>query len=139
MKTSNFFTIVIVLVIIVTVPTVILSVENIGMKNNHGSSHIPENDLYCGTEWTVQMKESLDFKIFERFLREEIAEFGSSYDLSQRYIVLEDLGENRVRIEIGGLWTGEPGRPNLTASIEEIDFVDYVEDFSDLPFVAWCY
>ncbi len=138
MKTSTYFTITLILVFIASVTIAILFVENAGIKDNHGNSIVPENDLYCGTEWTVQMKEPLDFKILERILREEIVEFGSAYDIPQRDITLFDLGDNRVRIVIEGLWVVAPDRPNLRASIEQIDFVDYVEEFEGGPVYAWC-
>ena len=137
MKTSSYFTIAISIVLAVSVTIVILFVNDVSIKDSHRNSRVPENDLFCGTEWTVKMKEALDFKIFEQILREEIAKFGWAYDKSQRDIELFDLGENRVRIVIEGLWGIEPDRPNLKTSIAEIEFVDYIEEFVGGPVRAW--
>ncbi len=138
MKTSSFFTIVIFVSVVTAIIFAILFLENVGLKDNHGKTIIPENDLYCGTEWWVKLKEPVDYNIFEKFLREEIAEFGSKYDIDQREIKLEYFDDNRVKIVIEGLWSTEPGRPNFRATLEKIDFVDYVEEFPGGPIKAWC-
>jgi len=138
MKISSYLTIVIAIILAVSIVFVVLFVENVGIKDNHGNSSIPENDLQCGTEWTVKLKDNLDLDTFERILRQEIAGFGYSYDVSQRDITLVELGDNRVHITIEGLWGIEPDRPNLKTSIAKIDQVEQIEEFEGGPVVAWC-
>ncbi len=138
MKTSNYLTIIISIILTASTLFVILFVENVGIKDNHGNSSIPENDLQCSTEWTVKMKDHLDFNTFEKILRVEIAEFGYSYDVSQRDITLVDLGDNRIHITIEGLWGIESNRPNLKTSIAEVEQVERIEEFEGGPVVAWC-
>ena len=138
MKTSSYLTIIISIILAISIAFTILFVENVGVKDIHGNSRIPENDLKCGTEWTVKMRDNLDFDTFEKTLRLKIAEFGYSYDLSQRDITLVDLGDNRVHITIEGLWGIEPDRPNLKTSIAGIEHVEKIEEFEGSSVVAWC-
>ena len=138
MKNSTFFIITISIVSIASITLAILFLDDFAINASHVNPIIPENDLYCGTEWNVQLKEPVAFPYFEKILRNEIAEFGSVYDISQRKITLHDIGDNRVRIVIGGLWYVEPGRPNLEESIKNLEFVDYIEDFVGGPVIAWC-
>ena len=138
MKISSYLTIIISIILTVSIALTILFVEDVGIKDNHGNSSIPENDLECGTEWTVKMKDNLDLDTFENILRLEIAGFGYSYDVSQRDITLVDLGDGRVHITIEGLWGIEPDRPNLKTSIAGIEQVGQIEEFEGGPVVAWC-
>lgn len=138
MKISSYLTIAISIILAVSIVFTILFAENVGIKDNHGNSRIPENDLQCGTEWAVKVKDDLDFDTFEKTLRLEIAEFGYSYDVSQRDITLVDLGDNRVHITIEGLWGIEPDRPNLKTSIAGIEQVERIEEFEGGPMVVWC-
>jgi len=138
MKTSSYLTITISIILVISIVLAILFVENVGVKDNHGNSRIPESDLQCGTEWTVKVKDNLDFDTFEKTLRLKISEFGYSYDLSQRDIKLVDLGSNRVHITIEGLWGIEPDRPNLKTAIAGIEQVEQIEEFEGGPVVAWC-
>ena len=103
MKISSYLTIAISIILAASIAFTILFVEDVGIKDNHENSSIPENDLQCGTELTVKMKDNLDLDTFENILRQEIAEFGYSYDVSQRDIILVDLGDGRVHITIEGL------------------------------------
>ena len=138
MKTSSYLTIIILIILAISITFTILFAENVRIKDIHGNSRIPENDLKCGTEWTVKVKDNLDLDMFENILRTEIAEFGYSYDLSQRDITLVNLGDDRVHITIEGLWGIEPDRPNLKTSIAGIEQVEQIEEFEGSPVVAWC-
>jgi len=138
MKTSSYLAIIISIILAISIAFTILFVENVGVKDIHGNSRISENDLKCGTEWTVKVRDNLDFDTFEKTLRLKIAEFGYSYDLSQRDITLVDLGDNRVHITIEGLWGIKPDRPNLKTSIAGIEQVEKIEEFEGSPVVAWC-
>ena len=138
MKISSYLTIIISIILAASIIFTILFVENVGIKDSHGNFSIPENDLQCGTEWTVRMKDNLDLDTFENILRQEIAGFGYSYDVPQRDITLVDLGDGRVHITIEGLWGVEPDRPNLKTSIAGIEQVEQIEEFKGGPVVAWC-
>ena len=138
MKTSGYLTFIISIILVISIVFTIVFAENVRIKDNHGNFSIPENDLQCGTEWTVKMKGNLDLDAFEKTLRLEIAEFGYSYDVSQRDITLVDLGDGRVHITIEGLWGVEPDRPNLKTSIAGIEQVEQIEEFEGGPVVAWC-
>ncbi|MCH9659102.1 hypothetical protein K0U27_10545 [archaeon] len=138
MKTSSYLTIIILIILAISIAFTILFAENVRIKDIHGNSSIPENDLKCGTEWTVKMRDNLDLDAFEKTLRAEIAEFGYSYDISQRDITLVNLGDDRVHITIEGLWGIEPDRPNLKTSIAGIEQVEQIEEFEGGPVVAWC-
>ena len=138
MKTSSYLTIIILIILTISITFTILFAENVRIKDIHGNFKMPENDLKCGTEWTVKVKDNLDLDMFENILRTEIAEFGYSYDLSQRDITLVSLGDNRVHITIEGLWGIEPDRPNLKTSIAGIEQVEQIEEFEGGPVVAWC-
>ena len=108
MKASSYLIITISIMLAISIMFIILFTENVRINDSHENFRIPENDLQCGTEWTVKMKDSLDFDMFERTLNLEIAEFGYSYDVPQRDIALVDLGDNRIHITIEGLWGIEP-------------------------------
>ena len=108
MKASSYLTITISIMLAIPIMFIILFTENVRINDSHGNFRIPENDLQCGTEWTVKVRDNLDFDMFERTLNLEIAEFGYSYDVPQRDIALVDLGDNRIHITIEGLWGIEP-------------------------------
>ena len=138
MKASSYLTITISIMLAIPIMFIILFTENVRINDSHGNFRIPENDLQCGTEWTVKVRDNLDFDMFEKTLRLEIAEFGYSYDVPQRDITLVDLGDGRVHITIEGLWGVEPDRPNLKTSIAEIEQVGQIQEFEGGPVVAWC-
>jgi len=103
-------------------------------NNNHYNEHIlGQNDLACFTVWRVQLNSDMDHKILEQILRNKIAEFGSVYDIDQRKITLEDIGNNRVKITVEGSWWSDPDfkEPDLRKSILSIGSVEKIEDFMD--------
>ncbi|MGQ0791605.1 MAG: hypothetical protein ACT4NJ_05190, partial [Nitrosopumilaceae archaeon] len=66
--------------------------------SKHNEPIISQNDLACGTVWRVQLNSPIDKKILESILRNEIAELGSIYDIPERDISIEDLGDKREKI-----------------------------------------
>lgn len=108
--------------------------------SKHNEPIIYQNDLACFTIWKVQLNTSIDYKTLEEILRNEIAELGSIYDIPERDITIENVGNNRVKITIEGVWpVNEPNIPDLGKSIASIDVVDRVEDFIGGPVEGGCY
>ena len=102
------------------------------------NSNVFENNPYCNTEFVVKTKEKTDRKLFEIIVRDEIAKFGEIYDLPDRYVLLTNLGDNRIRISLDGGWTIAPDRPNLLESITNLDFVETAEKTHDVYMVLSC-
>jgi len=101
---------------------------------------ISQNDLACFTVWKVQLNTSIDSKTLEGILRNKIAELGSIYDIPERDITIENVGDNRVKITIEGAWpVNEPNAHDLGKSIASIEVVDRVEDFIGGPVEGGCY
>ncbi len=110
----------------------------IAHENSSSDNNIPENSQYCTTELYVKTKEKIDRKFFEVIIRDEIAKFGTVYDIDDRYVLLTDMGENRTRISLDGLWSLEPDRPNLVESLTALDFVNEVEKYLGIYLVVEC-
>jgi len=119
---------------------IIIEKWNDDLMLNHDEPLIYQNDLACFTVWKVQLNTSIDYKTLEEILRNKIAELGSIYDIPERDITIENLGNNRVKITIEGMWpVNEPNVPDLRKSIGSIDVVDRVEDFIGGPVEGGCY
>lgn len=100
--------------------------------------NVPENDPYCNTEFVVKTKEKTDRKLFEIIVRDEIAKFGEIYDMPDRYVLLTNLGDNRIRISLDGAWTIDSDRPNLMESITDLEFVESAEKLHGVYMVLSC-
>lgn len=102
------------------------------------NDNVSENSKYCTTELYVKTKERMDRKLFELIVRDEIAKFGAIYDVSDRYVLLTDMGENRIRISLDGLWSLESDRPNLIESLTDLEVVEEVEKYRGIYLVVEC-
>ncbi len=102
---------------------------------------IGQNDLSCFTIWRVQLNTDVDYNELEKILRDKIADFGSSYDISQREISIENIGSNRVKITVAGAWWIDSNytSPDLRKSISSIEYVEQIEDFIGGPNEGGCY
>lgn len=113
------------------------------LENNYHNDEvvIGQNDLACFTVWKVQLNSNVDYNILEKILRDKIAELSSSYDLSQREISIENIGNNRVKITVAGAWWIGPNytSPDLRKSISSIEYVEQIEDFIGGPNEGGCY
>ena len=115
------------------------------LQNNYYNSQpiINENDLSCFTAWNVQLNSDVDYKTLEKILRNKIAAFGNAYDIDQREITIENIGNNRVKITVEGSWwpshsSSDSKEPNLRESILSVDSVKNIEDFIGGPVEAGC-
>jgi hypothetical protein len=104
---------------------------------------INENDLSCFTAWNVQLNSDVDYKTLENILRNKIAEFGNAYDIDQREITIENIGNNYIKITVEGAWwpshsSSDSKERNLRESILSVDSVKNIEDFIDGPVEAGC-
>ena len=139
MKTNVMIGIIFGVSVVVTILAITLIEINDPMSK-HNEQIISQNDLACFTIWRVQLNTSIDSKTLEEILRNEIAELGSIYDIPERDIKIENIGNNRVQITIEGMWpVNEPNVPDLRKSIASIDVVDRVEDFIGGPVEGGCY
>jgi len=132
MKTSH---ILIVLGIIIISSVIFVIFYDFSFEKN---DNIPENSQYCTTELYVKTKEKMDRKLFELIVRDEIAKFGAIYDITDRYVLLTDMGENRTRISLDGLWSLDYDRPNLIESLTDLEFVEEVEEYRGVYLAVEC-
>jgi len=113
------------------------------LENNYHNDEvvIGQNDLACFTIWRVQLNSDVDYNTLEKILRDKIAELGSLYDISQREILIENIGSNRVKITVEGAWWIGPNytSPDLRKSILSIEYVEKIEDFIGGPNEGGCY
>ena len=119
-----------------------------GTRENHScnefglNTHEPlvsQNDLACFTVWKVQLNTPIDYETLEAILRDKIAEFGSVYNIPERNITIENIGNNRVKITIEGMWGPDPEGLDIRESISNIEFVEKIEDFVGGPVEGGCY
>jgi|CXWL01.1.fsa_nt_gi hypothetical protein len=130
-------------IIVMTVLTVLTIQGNIPILK-HDEPIIDENDLYCFTVWRVQLNTDVDNKTLETILRNEIAEFGPVYDIPQREIKIDNIGNNRVKITIEGSWwvdlnNPDSKEPDLRESISNLEVVEKTENFIGGPVEGGCY
>lgn len=121
---------------IVALLVVLIAQNNIFIQKSD-EPIISQNDLYCGTAWIVQLDTKIDHAVLEKVLRDKIAEFGSVYDIPEREIKIDDIGKNRVKITIRGLWQKDPDVPDLGSGIASIEHVEEIKN-SGHPTEAWC-
>jgi len=139
MKTNIMIGMIFGVSVVVTILAMIFIEINDPMSK-HNEPIISQNDLACFTRWKVDLNTSIDYKTLEEILRNEIAELGSVYDIPEREIKIENIGNNRVQITIEDLWpVNEPNIPDLRKSIASIDVVERIEDFVGGSVEGGCY
>jgi len=106
----------------------LIQFHSTGPESNKDSM-LRQNDLDCFTFWKATLASDVDFKTLEVMLRNEIVQFGSIYDLHDRDIMIENIGDNRVKIAIQGCWGWpESNEPDLEMAIEDLEVVEEVDD-----------
>ena len=89
---------------------------------------IRQNDFDCFTYWDATIASDVDYKTLEALIRNEITKFGSEYDLENREIKIENIGENRVQIGVQGCWGWpEAHEPELQLDIGELESVKEIK------------
>jgi hypothetical protein len=87
---------------------------------------LPENDTWCATHILVQTTHKVDREIFSKIVLDEIKKLDWRFDWSDRYILITDMQNEKVRITLEGLWSPEGGGARLIESIEQLDEVESV-------------
>ena len=105
---------------------------------NKWSGDVPENDKWCDTELIVKTKEKIDREVLKLILLDEIAKFGTVYDMPDRDILLTDMGENKTKISMDGSWRLKQDRPDIVKALTELIFVDHVEEYHGRLLVVSC-
>lgn len=94
--------------------------------------------------WRVQLNSDVDYKTLEKILRNKIAGFGDVYDIDQREITIENIGNNHAKITVEGSWwvdytNPDSKHPDLRKSILYIESVEKIEDFIGGSNEGGCY
>ena len=105
---------------------------------NKWSGDVPENDKWCNTELIVKTKEKIGRELLKSILLDEIAKFGAVYDVSDRSILLTDIGENKTKISMDGSWRLKQDRPDIVKALTELILVDDVEEYHGRLLVVSC-
>lgn len=87
---------------------------------------LPENDTWCTTHILVQITHKVDREVFTKMVLDEIKELDWRFDWSDRYILITDMQNEKIRITIEGLWSPEGGGARLIESLEKLDEVESV-------------
>ncbi|KAF6246360.1 hypothetical protein C6990_09540 [Nitrosopumilus sp. b3] len=87
---------------------------------------LPENDVYCNTQILVQTTHKIDREVFAKTVLNEIKKLDWRFDWSDRYILITDMQNEKLRISIEGLWSPESSGMRLIESLEQLDEVESV-------------
>ena len=87
---------------------------------------LPENDVYCNTQILVQTTHKVDREVFAKTVLNEIKKLDWRFDWSDRYILITDMQNEKLRITIEGLWSPEGSGARLIESLEHLDEVELV-------------
>ena len=87
---------------------------------------LPENDTWCTTHILVQTTHKVDREVFSKMVLDEIKELDWKFDWSDRYILITDMQNEKVRITLEGLWSLEGGGARLIESLEQLDEVESI-------------
>jgi len=83
-----------------------------------------ENDLLCQTHWNIETTEELDKEHIKNSVQSTIAQFGITYFLEDREIIVSDSSSGYV-VSISGLWDPESVQYlMITEDLENIFGVD---------------
>ena len=74
---------------------------------------LPENDRLCSTHILVQTTHKIDRKIFSETVLREIGLLDYRFDYDGRGIFVTNMGDNKLRITIDGLWSIENSGSSL--------------------------
>ena len=139
MKTRTYF---IIVISAVTVFSILFAMIFVVSTYSNTHSTVPENDKYCYSELIIKTTKYMG-SIFDRNLvgtivRDEIAKFGAVYDVSNRHVLVTDLGENKLRISLDGSWSLRQDRPNLVQSLTNLSIVENVVEDRGNMIVVGC-
>ena len=87
---------------------------------------LPENDTYCTTHILVQTTHKVNREVFSKIVLDEIKELDWRFDWSDRYILITDMQNEKVRITLDGLWSPEGSGARLIESLEQLNEVESV-------------
>ena len=77
-----------------------------------------ENDPLCTTDCNINTSESLDTSHIEQSIQSTIAQFGMTYDYSERQITISEIS-SVYAVSISGVWT--PETPQYMMITEDIE------------------
>ncbi|GKS67548.1 hypothetical protein YTPLAS73_10950 [Nitrosarchaeum sp.] len=98
------------------------------IKEKRSTVNVPdatnENDLFCQTLWNIETTEKLDKERIKNSVQSTIAQFGITYFLEDREIIVSESPSGYV-VSISGLWDSESVQYSMiTEDLENISGVD---------------
>ena len=83
-----------------------------------------ENDMLCQTHWNIETTDELNTEHIKKSVQSTIAQFGMTYLLEEREVVVYESSSGYV-VSISGLW--EPGSVQYLMITEEIEKISGVK------------
>ncbi|WP_420545522.1 hypothetical protein [Nitrosopumilus sp.] len=99
---------------------------------------LPENDRLCSTHVLVQTTHKVDRKVFSETVLREIGLLDYRFDYDGRGILVTNMGDNKLRITIDGLWSIENAGSSLLESLENLEYVESVLKQGDILLAIEC-
>jgi hypothetical protein len=100
---------------------------------------LPENDSLCLTHILVQTTQKItDREIFTKIILGEIEKLDSRFDVPDRYILVTNMQDNKIRISLDGLWSEENSGKRLIEALERSEFIESVLDQGGLRLAIEC-
>ena len=100
---------------------------------------LPENDSLCLTHILVQTTQKItDRETFAKFILGEIENLDSRFDVPDRYILVTNMQDNKIRISLDGLWSEENSGKRLIEALERSKFIESVLDQGGVRLAIEC-
>jgi hypothetical protein len=100
---------------------------------------LPENDSLCLTHMLVQTTQKItEREIFTKIILGEIEKLDSRFDIPDRYILLTNMQDNKIRISLDGLWSEENSGKRLIDALERSEFIESVLDQGGMRLAIEC-
>jgi len=100
---------------------------------------LPENDSLCLTHMLVQTTQKItEREIFTKIILGEIKKLDSRFDIPDRYILLTNMQDNKIRISLDGLWSEENSGKRLIDALERSEFIESVLDQGGMRLAIEC-
>ncbi len=100
---------------------------------------MPENDSLCLTHMLVQTTQKItEREIFTKIILGEIEKLDSRFDIPDRYILLTNMQDNKIRISLDGLWSEENSGKRLIDALERSEFIESVLDQGGMRLAIEC-
>lgn len=100
---------------------------------------VPENDSLCMTHVVIQTHSKITAKeILRTIMLSEIENLDFRFDVPDRYILITNLQDNKIKISFDGMWSEEDNGKRLVESLEKHEFIESVLEQDGVRLIIEC-